>query len=386
MREPSLFNLRRCQDLMRQHGLDLLAPSTEGHIYYTAEFPVFEFTVDPETVAFSLIPANPSIEPYLIIPHCNRLSLLQFPTWIPRVGFYGQYYVTGAPEIPGFRVDTVYEAVAKAIAEMGLTRARVGIEYERLSVGVYERLKKALPNVEFVDGTDILAATREIKTSEEILRLRKAGDAIEKGLATCYATAKPGMTELDLERIIRRTLLDEGCTTNYVQVGTGTRGAIGPLFSSDTPIKKGDFIRIDASARYKYYVSDICRMAVVGEPTKQMRDVYAAVFEAEMAAIRLVKPGLKISQLFDAAVKVPPTRGIADYRRHHVGHGLGISSHERPFLSSTNHSVLEEGMVLCVETPYYLWGVGGFAPEDQVIVTKSGYELMTTPQEELIVI
>jgi Xaa-Pro dipeptidase len=386
MKQPQLFNLTRCQTLMRKHGLDLLAPSTEAHIYYTSEFPVFEFTVDPETVAFSLIPADSRIDPYLIIPHCNRLSLLQFPTWIPRVGFYGQYYVTDAPEIPGFRVDSVYDAVARAIAEMGLTHARVGIEYERLPVGVYERLKKVLPQVEFVDGTEVLMATREVKTPEEIARLRKAGDAIEKGLAACYAAAKPGMTELDLERIIRHTVLDEGCTTNYVQVGTGTRGAIGPLFSSDTPLRKGDFIRIDASARYKYYVSDICRSATVGEPTKQMRDVYAAVFDAEMAAIAIVKPGLKISELFDAAVKVPPTRGIAEYRRHHVGHGLGISSHERPFLTPTNHAPLEESMVICVETPYYLWNVGGFAPEDQVIVTKDGYELMTTPQKEIIVI
>ena len=373
MKQPKLFNLTRCQALMKKHGLDLLAPSTDSHIYYTAEFPVFEFICDPETVAFSLIPADEKIDPYLIIPHCNRLSLLQFPTWIPRVAFYGQYYVTDAPEIPGFRTDSVYDAVARAIGEMGLSRARVGIEYERLPVGVYERLKKALPNVEFVDGTDVLMATREIKTPEEIARLRKAGDAIEKGLAACYAAAKPGMTELDLERIIRRTVLDEGCTTNYVQVGTGTRGAIGPLFSSDAPLKKGDFIRIDASARYQYYVSDICRMATVGEPTKQMRDVYAAVFEAEMAAVRLVKPGVKISQLFDAAVKVPPTRGIKEYRRHHIGHGLGISSHERPFLTPTNHAPLEEAMVLCVETPYYLWNVGGFAPEDQLIVTKDGY-------------
>ncbi|HSC70291.1 MAG TPA: Xaa-Pro peptidase family protein [Candidatus Methylomirabilis sp.] len=384
MKRPTLFNLERCQALMREQGLDLLAPSTDAHIYYTAEFPVFEFICEPETVAFSLIPADPAIEPYLIIPHCNRMSLLQFPTWIPRTGFFGQYYITDAPEIPGFRVDSVYEAVARALAEMGLTRARVGIEYDRLSVGACERLKAALPRVEFVDGTDVLLATREIKTPEEIARLKKAGDAIEKGIAACYAAARPGMTELDLERIIRRTVLEEGCTTNYVQVGTGTRGAIGPLFSSDTPIQEGDLIRIDASARYQRYVSDICRMAVVGEPTRQMREVYAAVFEAEMAAINLVKPGVKISELFEAAVQVPPTRGIADYRRHHVGHGLGISSHERPFLTPRNHDVLQEGMVLCVETPYYLWGVGGFAPEDQVIVTENGFELMTTPQQELI--
>jgi Xaa-Pro aminopeptidase len=386
MTQPTLMNLARCRALMREQGLDLLAPSTEAHIYYTAEFPVYEFTFEPETVAFSLIPADPAIEPYLLIPHANRLSLLQFPTWIPRVGFFGQYTVTNAPDIPGFRVDTVYEAFGRALAEMGLTKARVGIEYHRLPAAAYERLKRELPGVEFVDGTDVLLGTREIKSPEEIARLKKAGDAIEKGIAAAYAAAKPGMTELDLDRIIRRTVMEEGCTTNYVQVGAGTRGAFGAVYPSETRIQKGDVIRIDASACYQHYVSDICRMAVVGEPTAQMRTIYAAVYEAEMVAIAMVRPGLKVAEMFEAAVRVPPTRGIPEYRRHHIGHGLGLSSHERPFLAPWNQAALQEGMVLCVETPYYLWGVGGFAPEDQLVVTKDGYELMTTPQRELIVL
>jgi len=386
MTQPTLMNLARCRALMREQGLDLLAPSTEAHIYYTAEFPVYEFTFEPETVAFSLIPADPAIEPYLLIPHANRLSLLQFPTWIPRVGFFGQYTVTNAPDVPGFRVDTVYEAFGRALAEMGLTKARVGIEYHRLPAAAYERLKRELPGVEFVDGTDVLLGTREIKSPEEIARLKKAGDAIEKGIAAAYAAAKPGMTELDLDRIIRRTVMEEGCTTNYVQVGAGTRGAFGAVYPSETRIQKGDVIRIDASACYQHYVSDICRMAVVGEPTAQMRTIYAAVYEAEMVAIAMVRPGLKVAEMFEAAVRVPPTRGIPEYRRHHIGHGLGLSSHERPFLAPWNQAALQKGMVLCVETPYYLWGVGGFAPEDQLVVTKDGYELMTTPQRELIVI
>ncbi len=386
MAQPKLMNLARCQALMRQQGIDVLAPSTEAHIYYTSEFPIYEFTFEPETVAFSLIPADPAIEPYLLIPHNNRLSLLQFPTWIPRVGFFGRFNIVNGPEVPGFRVDTVYEAFGKALAEMGFTKARVGIEYHRLPAAAYERLKKELPRVEFVDGTDVLLGVREIKTPEEIARLKKAGDAIEKGIAAAYAQAKPGMTELDLDRIIRRTVLEEGCTTNYVQVGAGSRGAYGAVYPSDTEIQKGDVIRVDASACYKYYVSDICRMAVVGKPTEHMRNVYAAVYEAEMVAINMVKPGLKIPRMFDAAVKVPPTRGFPDFRRHHIGHGLGLSSHERPFLAPWNDHALEENMVLCVETPYYLYGVGGFAPEDQLIVTKDGFELMTTPQKELILI
>ncbi len=386
MSKPKLMDLDRCQSLMQKQGIDVLAPSTEEHIYYTSEFPCYEFTFEPETVAFSLIPANPKIDPYLLLPHASRLSLLQFPTWIPRVGFFGNFTITNGPEIPGFRVDSVYEAFGRALAEMGLTKARVGIEYHRLPAAAYERLKKDLPDVEFVDGTDVLLGVREVKTREEMKRLTKAGDAIENAIAAAFAKTKPGMTERDLEWIIRRRVLDEGCTTNYVQVGAASRGAYGAVYASDTKIKKGDVIRIDASACYKYYVSDICRIGVVGKPTKVMEHAYAAMFDAEMAAVKMVKPGVKVSDVFHAAMKIPPERGIADYRRHHIGHGLGLSSHERPFLAPWNDEQLEEGMVVCVETPYYLYGVGGFAPEDQVVVTKRGHKLMTTPQEKLIVI
>ena len=386
MEKPQLMNLDRARRTMSQSGLDALAPNTRLHVYYTSDFPVWEYVFEPETVSFSIIPADPSTEPYLIVPYCNRYSFLQYPTWIPNIGYFGSYYVTGAPEMPGFRADTAIDAFVRAVSEMDLTKGTIGLEFGMMPVRAFQQLQEALPDVRFVDGSEALLSIREVKNAEEITRLKKAGEAIEKAIMGAYAKAEPGMSERDLEQMMSHIIIDEGCHVNYIQVGTSTRGAYGAVYPSDEPIKKGDLIRIDASAEYQYYVSDICRMAVVGEPTKQMIDTHRAVHDAMMTAIEMVRPGTVISDLFQAAVEIPPSRGYKDYKRHHIGHGLGMSSHEWPFLKPDNHHCLEENMVLCIETPYYVWDMGGLAPEDELVVTKGGYTLLTNPCRDLIVI
>ena len=386
MRKPVLMDLERAREVMRQYGLDALAPNTRMHIYYTSDFPVWEYVFEPETVAFSVVPASESIEPYLVIPYVNRYSLLQYPTWIPNVVYFGNYYVSGAPDMPGVRTDSAIDGFVYALSEMGLTRGTIGLEFGMMPVRAFQELQVTLPDVHFVDGSEALLSIREIKNDEEIARLRKAGDAVEKAILAGYAQLRAGMTERDLERLIARAIIDEGCHVNYIQIGASTHGAYGPVYPSDEPIKRGDLIRVDASAEYKYYVSDICRMAVIGEPTQQMVDTHRAVHDAMMTAVEMVKPGAVISDIFNAAVQIPPSRGYSDYRRHHIGHGLGMSSHEWPFLRPDNHRSLEENMVLCIETPYYVWEMGGLAPEDELVVTRTGYELLTNPCKDLIVV
>jgi Xaa-Pro aminopeptidase len=125
-------------------------------------------------------------------------------------------------------------------------------------------------------------------------------------------------------------------------------------------------------------------MAVVGGPSKEMNDIYSAVFAAEKEALKLMKPGIKVADLFTKISQIPATLGIKDFRRNNIGHGIGLVPHEHPILSPDSDAVIEQGMVLCIETPYYRWKIGGFAPEDEILVTADGFELLTTPQEQLI--
>jgi Xaa-Pro dipeptidase len=127
-------------------------------------------------------------------------------------------------------------------------------------------------------------------------------------------------------------------------------------------------------------------MAVVGEPSREMNEIFSAVVTAELEALKMVKPGLRVGDLFEKISQIPPSLGIKDFQRNNIGHGIGIIPHEYPILGPDSDTVLEEGMVLCLETPYYLWQVGGFAPEDEVLITANGCELLTTPQEKLFVV
>jgi len=255
---------------------------------------------------------------------------------------------------------------------------------ELLPAATLEEIAAALPGAKLVDGSPLLQALRLIKTPEEVARLRRAARGIDHAVRLGFAATRPGMTEREPEAIIHKAALDEGRGSLYIQVGTGARGAYGTMYSGDAVIRRGDVIRVDAAGTYQWYTSDIGRCRSVGEPTAEQAAYYDVTYRGEMAAMELIRPGVKVADLFRAAVGVPLVAGFADFRRHHVGHGIGLQAHERPFLQPDNQQELAEGMVLCVEVPYYVYGLGAFVSEDMVLVTRDGYELLTEPAPTLI--
>ena len=139
------------------------------------------------------------------------------------------------------------------------------------------------------------------------------------------------------------------------------------------------------SSQVSHVMLTVCKVFAAGEPSELARKYYKVSSEAEKAAINAVKPGVKASEIFEKAVEVPRRLGYLDYYRHHVGHGIGLSPHEKPVLSPENNTRIEHNMILCIEVPYYIWGLGGFSPEDTLLVTEKGIELLTTFEEGLIV-
>jgi Xaa-Pro aminopeptidase len=91
----------------------------------------------------------------------------------------------------------------------------------------------------------------------------------------------------------------------------------------------------------------------------------------------MVEPGVDVSEIFKAAVETVKRNGIPHFRRHHTGHGWGLERYDPPLISPRVHTTLEEGMVLCIETPYYEVGWGGLLHEDNLVVTSSGYRYLS---------
>jgi Xaa-Pro aminopeptidase len=145
-------------------------------------------------------------------------------------------------------------------------------------------------------------------------------------------------------------------------------------------------IRFDTGCVLNGYNSDIARNFSVGEPDERARRLYNAMLAGEEAAFQAMRPGVRASEVFEAAVRAVRDAGVPDYQRHHVGHGVGLEVYDVPLLGPSDHTILETGMTFEVETPFYEMGLAGLQPEDTVVLREDGPELLTTLSRELEVV
>jgi Xaa-Pro aminopeptidase len=150
----------------------------------------------------------------------------------------------------------------------------------------------------------------------------------------------------------------------------------------------GDLVVLDFGGVLDGYCSDLTRTVAVGTPDAEARRVYSAVLDAQQAAIAAVRPGVETSNVDAAARAVLEERGLSHAFGHGTGHGLGLDVHEQPRITRPRSDVppvlLEPGMVFTIEPGAYLAGWGGVRIEDDVLVTESGCELLTTSRRDLL--
>jgi Xaa-Pro aminopeptidase len=125
---------------------------------------------------------------------------------------------------------------------------------------------------------------------------------------------------------------------------------------------------------------------VVGEPSEEIEKVSAALLAGQAVALERVLPGSHAAEIFHATMSAVCAAGLPQYRRHHVGHGLGLAPHEFPTIGPDQSEPLIPGMVVNVETPYYRPGWGGIMYEDTLVVGEGGAERLTTLDNRLIIL
>ncbi|OBI40460.1 hypothetical protein A5706_09290 [Mycobacterium sp. E796] len=239
---------------------------------------------------------------------------------------------------------------------------------------------------QFVDATEWLMGVRAIKLPAEQQLLRTAASIAERGIEAGIAALVPGRRENDIASVVAKTMAAHGASPRFVVVTSGERSALSDAFASDRAIGFGDLVRFDIGCVYDGYWSDIARTAVVGPPSPSQSSRYAALHAGVLAEFEQAKPGVTAAELFDIGVNTVRAHGLARYRRHHVGHAIGLSVYERPIVAPNVGTVLQSGMVFCLETPYYELGWGGMMVEDTGVVTDNGFELFTTLDRELAVV
>jgi Xaa-Pro aminopeptidase len=273
--------------------------------------------------------------------------------------------------------DDPMEVLAQMLSDLGVDRGKIGVELDVFPADRWERLKRLLPQAEFVAGRSAFQEARMIKTSTELELLRKAARIADLAQLEARAEVREGMLERDLFRlVVDRALANGADSVLLVQVAAGERSALSNPTPSDRALRHGDVVKIDTFVSVNGYLSDTGRWIVIGEASDEQRQIWHRMHETMMALHAAIRPGLVASDLWDTFVR--------EFGRHEMkpairflGHGLGLSLHEEPFIAAHSETVLEEGMVLAIE-PIYRIGDIGFHLEDNLIVTSNGVENMTS--------
>lgn len=279
--------------------------------------------------------------------------------------------------------NTFDEALFAAISR--LAPGKRGVFQDRDSGDLLKVLNR-LGTLAGRDGSGVFRRARAVKHALEIDLMRAISATTERALARALEEARAGMSEAELAAIMSAEIITQGALPGFVVVTSGERSALADAYSTTRRLRGHDILRIDIGCMLNGYWSDTARSAFVGEPKSDALAAFRATAAGQDVGRRMVRPGLSTDILFRETVAAVRQAGLPGYQRHHVGHGLGIESHEYPTITASNDVTLEPGMVLCVEAPYYRPGWGGVMTEDTLLVTDRGSESFThLPREPYII-
>ncbi|OHB78704.1 MAG: aminopeptidase [Planctomycetes bacterium RBG_16_64_10] len=262
---------------------------------------------------------------------------------------------------------------------------RLGIEAGSMRVGLFDALGQALPAVELVRTFELVERLRVIKDRDEIGRIRRAAWQARRAFEVIRAGLRPEQSEVrvaaDLEHQLR--LFGARGASFPPIVAAGPRAALPHASPTQALIGAHDFTLVDWGANEGLYVSDLTRILVVGRISPKLQKIYGVVLRAQAAAIDAIRPGASAAQVDEAARRVIARAGYGDAFAHGLGHGIGLQVHEAPRLARDQNAALKPGMVVTVEPGIYLPGWGGIRIEDDVLVTRSGHEVLTAVPKQL---
>jgi Xaa-Pro aminopeptidase len=289
-------------------------------------------------------------------------------------------------------VETRIESapLSQALARLA-ARRRVpvlGFESAHLTYHAYHQLSEAAAKrFRLHPLQNLVEDLRSVKSAVEIDAIRASVQLNSAAYARALRRVKPGLTELDLAAEIEfqmKRLGAEGPAFETI-VASGSRSALPHARPTRHQLGQNQLLLIDMGASLNGYTSDMTRVVHLGAPSRRASRLYAAVLEAQLAAIDAVRPGVPAGRV-DAAARLTLRRHKLDqYFQHSTGHGLGLEIHETPRLGKKVTAPLVSGQVITIEPGAYIEGFGGVRIEDTVLVTPTGCEVLTpTPKQSLV--
>jgi Xaa-Pro aminopeptidase len=285
-------------------------------------------------------------------------------------------------------VPSFLDGLVEALSAAGLTKGRVGYDERGLDPALVPEIQRRLTGLNLQPASAVFREIRMVKTRLEIERLHEAVHITEEAIQEAVSLAGEGMPEGEMALAFEMGQVKRGAHPNMAHVGFGRSGALGMYNFPDDRLKRGDLIRFDVGCVYQGYLSDSARTFSFGPPSDKALTYYNALRAGQEKAFEMIKPGVTGAEIFEATMAEVRRLGIPNYRRQHVGHGMGLAlgGYDAPRLAPNDITPLEPNMVLAVEAPYYELGLGGLQVEDTVLVTETGHRRLTAMSRNLEVL
>jgi Xaa-Pro aminopeptidase len=249
------------------------------------------------------------------------------------------------------------------------------------------RFRAALDPMELVEAGRCLASLRRLKTPEEVALLRAAGGAADAAMVAITSEALAGRTEAEVSARVKQLLLEAGHeSADFAIVGSGPNSASPHHEPGERIIASGDAIVLDIGGTRAGYASDTTRTAFVGEPPAEFRALYEVLEAAQAAACDAVAPGVPAEQVDAAAREIIAEAGYGEQFIHRTGHGIGLETHEEPYIVAGNTEPLEVGNAFSIEPGIYVAGRWGARIEDIVVCTADGGDRLNRTPRTLYVV
>ncbi|QES44473.1 peptidase M24 family protein [Streptomyces venezuelae] len=247
--------------------------------------------------------------------------------------------------------------------------------------------QQALPDTSYVSLTQALPMLRAVKDEAELERLAAAGAAADAAYEEIQKVPFAGRRETDVAGDLADLLRRFGHSqVDFTVVGSGPNGANPHHEAGDRVIERGDMVVLDFGGLLHGYGSDTSRTVHVGEPTAEEQRVHDVVREAQAAGCAAVRPGAACQDIDRAARDVITEFGYGEYFIHRTGHGIGVTTHEPPYMIEGEEQPLVPGMCFSVEPGIYLPGRFGVRIEDIVTVTEDGGRRLNTTAREMAIV
>ena len=362
-----VFNL---QKKMQYNNIDLVLITSPHNFRYFTGLDSY-FWESPTRPWFLLI--NQSEDPIAVIPSIGETAIQK--TWISKI------FTWPSPQPDDEGINILTNSIKNLIKNKGNIGCELGQEsHLRMSINDFDKLKKNMSNYKFINASKIIWQLRMIKSKEEIKKIKKIISIASDVFDNLSNKIDIGMTEIEICKIFKKELLNKGADhTLYMSCASGKAGYDQIICNpTEKKLQDGDVLIIDTGTTLDGYFCDFDRNYGFGNINKDVKNAYLTLWEASEKALEKVRSGLTCADINNAMSSV-----LNKYNRLYnnvgrMGHGLGLQLTEPPSIMHNDKTILKENMILTIEPCYEYLPGKMLVIEENILVTKDGFELLTS--------